>query len=142
MGSRVGVSVSLRSIVHSYLSHLQNKYKNRIRFPSLCGVSFILIFWKRIHHKRFYSRVSVSLRSIIHSYKKWVIHWNCLKKVSVSLWSIIHSYNCWKQGHKPFKSWVSVSLWNIVHSYPMVKKVFYYNMFLEYFCKITLIFKN
>ena len=42
---KLGVSVSLRSIIHSYIDGNFKKYKNYlIRFPSPYGVSFILMF--------------------------------------------------------------------------------------------------
>ena len=87
--------------------------------------------------------VSVSLRSIIHSYDKHVCrHRDCCDKVSVSLRSIIHSYV--SKARNVFNllySEVSVSLRSIIHSYPMVKKVFFCNIFLECYRVIFLFLK-
>ena len=61
------VSVSLRSIIHSYGLIRSELLKVNPEFPSPYGVSFILIeYIYKI--KSLKDRVSVSLRSIIHSY--------------------------------------------------------------------------
>ena len=89
------VSVSLRSIIHSYVNgYAINKCTKGIyKFPSPYGVSFILIGrWCINDIHQYTDSVSVSLRSIIHSYI--VVYIFLIKKwwVSVSLRSIIHSY--------------------------------------------------
>ena len=62
------VSVSLRSIIHSYFLITGRVLKtDEIEFPSPYGVSFILIQKFDIGCKD-KNIVSVSLRSIIHSY--------------------------------------------------------------------------
>ena len=114
------VSVSLRSIIHSYKFIKISTYKVLKKFPSPYGVSFILIMnFREIkkflinnsfrllteYHSFLYENmiysienngyiVSVSLRSIIHSYKLKALEnlrYNFIE-VSVSLRSIIHSY--------------------------------------------------
>ena len=89
------VSVSLRSIIHSYKDLIFQSYNTviAIMFPSPYGVSFILIL------KSFKNEYFINLY-----------------KVSVSLWSIIHSYRR-EKNNKTFTSLVSVSLWSIIHSY-------------------------
>ena len=108
------VSVSLRSIIHSYLMNIQIKY---------------------VREKK--NQVSVSLRSIIHSYQHYYLYYICLLRVSVSLRSIIHSYS-FTNVLVIFEISVSVSLRSIIHSYPTVKKVFYCNNFLECYRMIFL----
>ena len=91
------VSVSLRSIIHSYKDLIFQSYNTviAIMFPSPYGVSFILINCIITYLFNFLHNVSVSLRSIIHSYKMKQLEYVSLQalKVSVSLRSIIHSYN-------------------------------------------------
>ena len=92
------VSVSLRSIIHSYKLANFLKVCYHCKFPSPYGVSFILMFVDKVddavgnfisfrllteYHSFLYSKndilnieidtiiVSVSLRSIIHSYQKY-----------------------------------------------------------------------
>ena len=88
------VSVSLRSIVHSYWLITFDVIPAPTKFPSPYGVSFILIYNTRmVNHIRCYSSVSVSLWSIIHSYMEYMNDFRIgIRKVSVSLWSYIHSY--------------------------------------------------
>ena len=62
------VSVSLRSIIHSYFIKDIKEVTEYIQFPSPYGVSFILIQWYKALYPRKIYKVSVSLRSIIHSY--------------------------------------------------------------------------
>ena len=89
------VSVSLRSIIHSYFYELLHYLQLLdFEFPSPYGVSFILIDIAEVSHKSedMWS-VSVSLRSIIHSYSPPdSIIFLIDSIVSVSLRSIIHSY--------------------------------------------------
>ena len=105
---------------HSFLFLSINRFKtcNSEWFPSPYGVSFILIFIVQMEYTRYY-----------------------LVMVSVSLWSIIHSYFSLINYHFMLELRVSVSLWSIIHSYPMVKKVFYCNMFLECYRVIFLFLK-
>ena len=168
------VSVSLRSIIHSYFNILNNltELEMFFKFPSPYGVSFILISWNGIGTD-ITEKVSVSLRSIIHSYKNSFKQYNLYNKcycfrllteyhsflffgffgfllifsppVSVSLRSIIHSYSfhllCYMIIISQFPSpygvsfilillaknsiiWtleikVSVSLRSIIHSYAL-----------------------
>ena len=159
------VSVSLRSIIHSYKEQVADA-DAELEFPSPYGVSFILIYnwllwWLYVRW------VSVSLRSYIHSYKVLkVLAIMVLSLVSVSLWSYIHSYSLplkmslsyfkcfhllmelysflleWRLFlHRCLWKFVSVSLRSITHSYPMAKKVFYYNIFLECYRVIFLFLK-
>ena len=88
------VSVSLRSIIHSYFIKDIKEVTEYIQFPSPYGVSFILIQWYKALYPRKIYKVSVSLRSIIHSYGRWCINdiHQYTDSVSVSLRSIIHSY--------------------------------------------------
>ena len=88
-------------------------------------------------------QVSVSLRSYIHSYKSVKM---CNRSlicgfVSVSLRSYIHSYSNGIIQRSTFKEQVSVSLRSYIHSYPMVKKIFYCNIFLECYRVIFLFLK-
>ena len=71
------VSVSLRSIIHSYSRIAGTQYTcYHWKFPSPYGVSFILILWCRTTDKSCIGRkVSVSLRSIIHSYALGRLKW-------------------------------------------------------------------
>ena len=64
------VSVSLRSIIHSYKDLIFQSYNTviAIMFPSPYGVSFILIIAPSTEEAQNDIFVSVSLRSIIHSY--------------------------------------------------------------------------
>ena len=114
------VSVSLRSIIHSYQHVCFILSLRCIWFPSPYGVLFILIRIRGIVLGYDGSNiVSVSLRSIIHSYNTVR---NSLKKllnmrVSVSLRSIIHSYDILEKSKHKLKDRVSVSLRSIIHSY-------------------------
>ena len=110
------VSVSLRSIVHSYNSRISiyNKVFNSFRLLTeyrsfLCLTDFIILFWIVI---TFPSPYGVSFILIIHAYP-FIIRFSI---VSVSLRSIVHSYPyCFLR--KMILSIVSVSLRSIVHSY-------------------------
>ena len=87
------VSVSLRSIIHSYLKCQKSNGVEKLEFPSPYGVSFILIKKDKKETKKS-KKVSVSLRSIIHSYIQIIVQCQVkFLKVSVSLRSIIHSYH-------------------------------------------------
>ena len=97
-----GVSVSLRSIIHSYISlNVLYIFTITTMFPSPYGVSFILIHSFNSVIFILVWVVSVSLRSIIHSYltRKEMFLIFCIQKVSVSLRSIIHSYTLKKINH-------------------------------------------
>ena len=88
------VSVSLRSIVHSYDNTLATELSALyLAFPSPYGVSFILIP-EPLSIRLNKDIVSVSLRSIVHSYKSKSspIFPYSPSPVSVSLRSIVHSY--------------------------------------------------
>ena len=64
------ISVSLRSIIHSYLNTNKDMTLDEYsKFPSPYGVSFILIYigYGYVDEKNT-TLISVSLRSIIHSY--------------------------------------------------------------------------
>ena len=67
--SKFGVSVSLRSIIHSYAGVDMVQARILGKFPSPYGVSFILINQIIYYEHNNYHQVSVSLRSIIHSYQ-------------------------------------------------------------------------
>ena len=137
------VSVSLRSIIHSYevkildstivilsfpspygvsfiliLFDADNSALWEVKFPSPYGVSFILIQNRTNHHsKSLY--VSVSLRSIIHSYFK---HTYCYlyifnKKVFPSPYGVSFILMEWYYMYQKLTMKVSVSLRSIIHSY-------------------------
>ena len=114
------------------------------KFPSPYGVSFILT---SVHKERLPSilgkRGSVSLRSIIHSYIFEYYFWQPMHDkfpspcgVLFILIDIMSTLN--DKLNQVFLSPYGISFILIL----WLKKVFYYNMFLEYFCKITLIFKS
>ena len=93
------VSVSLRSIVHSYVYNYSLIYSTNMM-------------------------VSVSLRSIVHSYMKSILHLRrSTHLVSVSLRSIVHSYYKYIFDYIKYFCIVSVSLRSIVHSYKLLKIV-------------------
>ena len=96
----VKVSVSLRSIIHSYAIDELPSWNQRVaKFPSPYGVLFILII--------LVSRGSVKVVKDFHlltEYHSFLLEktQNLLKlkknlRVSVSLWSIIHSYYILKE---------------------------------------------
>ena len=88
------VSVSLRSIIHSYKEQVADA-DAELEFPSPYGVSFILIY-------------------------NWLLWWLYVRWVSVSLRSYIHSYEIISSGDiTAFSDVVSVSLRSYIHSYKM-----------------------
>ena len=91
------VSVSLRSIIHSYWEYDFN-YNDLIKeFPSPYGVSFILIGRRETVEVTLYlefpSPYGVSFILIV-LYEAIQNLPHCCGQVSVSLRSIIHSYSC------------------------------------------------
>ena len=112
-------SFRLLTEYHSFLS-VKEEWEEREPsdvFPSPYGVSFILIRHAAESDKQYFREVSVSLRSIIHSYS------GSIAQPSPTIFC------------------VSVSLRSIIHSYPMVKKIFYCNIFLECYRVIFLFLK-
>ena len=88
------LSVSLRSITHSYNS-MESFIANIIRdFPSPYGVSLILIYIDDNDYSILGHELSVSLRSITHSYYLFLNDSSSSidTTLSVSLRSITHSY--------------------------------------------------
>ena len=91
------VSVSLRSIIHSYLFNLVNLLNviSIKKFPSPYGVSFILIRkWIsfRLDSETIGFRLLTEYHSFLFIISSFVIYSNAFAPVSVSLRSIIHSY--------------------------------------------------
>ena len=89
------VSVSLRSIIHSYvILSFSNGVNIVIRFPSPYGVSFILInMFLNKTCKELEKFVSVSLRSIIHSYFNKNSLLDCtIEELSFRLLTEYHSF--------------------------------------------------
>ena len=89
------VSVSLRSIIHSYLLSINMVIKNTaMKFPSPYGVSFILILKVScwITARNLISfRLLTEYHSFLYGEYEYLIE-HFIEKVSVSLRSIIHSY--------------------------------------------------
>ena len=91
----IEVSVSLRSIIHSYvILSFSNGVNIVIRFPSPYGVSFILInMFLNKTCKELEKFVSVSLRSIIHSYFNKNSLLDCtIEELSFRLLTEYHSF--------------------------------------------------
>ena len=89
------VSVSLRSIIHSYLYYYNIILVSKLQFPSPYGVSFILIVNTGIIQEQRGSIESFRLLTEYHSFLFYFINsfiFSIYEKVSVSLRSIIHSY--------------------------------------------------
>ena len=114
------VSVSLRSIIHSYENNKIHLLINTVnKFPSPYGVSFILIFILSFHRTSMFlfcfrllteyhsflfyntcevcepaegAMVSVSLRSIIHSYSFIIIYYTILFLLCFRLLTEYHSF--------------------------------------------------
>ena len=115
-------SVSLRSIIHSYGCNLW-RYRRRYTriFPSPYGVSFILI--RTEDGVYLYCRTINNFRLLTeyHSFLLYTrkINNSCnSRNISVSLRSIIHSYLIWNFIlSPPFPLRISVSLRSIIHSY-------------------------
>ena len=116
------VSVSLRSIIHSYKEKIMKSINVTTgMFPSPYGVSFIhsYYFFYFILIVLFCQWVSVSLRSYIHSYQMFIKFLQGLVihsfRLLTELYSFLHQdYDCiYYEG--PFQ--VSVSLRSYIHSY-------------------------
>ena len=119
------VSVSLRSIIHSYLSIKLYGYLKSFLFPSPYGVSFILIeqiLTVRLYMQMFPSPYGVSfiLMSILFSKRKsWRMVWKFPSPYGVLF--ILIKLNMKTLQHLKF--WVSVSLRSIIHSYILERKI-------------------
>ena len=113
------VSVSLRSIVHSYYEDYEYYSRTILQFPSPYGVSFILM-WMKDYMKilKLIKRVSVSLRSIVHSYFTKCISYNAVASAGFRLLTEYRSFLLDNEYlSEVFREIVSVSLRSIVHSY-------------------------
>ena len=87
------ISVSLRSIIHSYIEQINLSLLDTMYFRLLAEYHSFL--WLKIESLESYLKlVSVSLRSYIHSYVYTITNIKNLRRnlVSVSLRSIIYSY--------------------------------------------------
>ena len=151
MFQQLGVSVSLRSIIHSYFMEVVKcQTSEKTGFPSPYGVSFILMLLLKFSSYFFVSlfpspygvsfilinlgkkwdslniEVSVSLRSIIHSYIKALqMSIQIRRKESFRLLTEYHSFLFLYLHHYPLYNYKSFRLLTEYHSFLLDLIVFY-----------------